>query len=718
MYKPELLAPAGNFECLTAAVNAGCDAVYLAGKHYGARSFAGNFSDEELVEAIKYCHQYGVKVYVTINTLIYDSEVKNFIKYVRFLHVNSVDAVIIQDLGMLSLLRQKFPLLEIHASTQMHIHNIEGLKFLKSMGVKRAVVARETSIDEISKMRDIDIDLEVFVHGALCVSYSGQCLMSSLIGGRSGNRGTCAQCCRQKYSLLSDGKIIDKDKYLLSTKDLNTLDNIDKLIDLGVTSFKIEGRMKRPEYVYYVVSLYRKVIDNYLKGNKIKIGPHEIKELKKIFNREFTKGFLFNEDNSLFINDKRPNHIGIEIGKVIDYKKGKALIKLNDQLSINDGIRFLTDEDTGLVVTSMFKNNDSIKIGNSGDVVSIPLKDFVAKDSIVLKTSDYNQLKEINNAIHKNGRKIKIDGLLTFNHNKLKLDITDSVNRVCVYSENIEKSINQSTSKERVEEQLSKLGNTIFAFKKLIIDIPDNLFIPISLLNELRRKAILELLEKRIYKHEFKEEEYNLEVEDFSKEKNLNVLISNYEDYLKIKNDNYQKIYIDDESLYNKIDDSRKVLKLNRVITNFKNYKQSLLVGEIGSVFKYKDVVTDFSLNVTNAYTVAFLHSIGVNKVTLSYELNDYQIEKLIENYLTLYKKHPNLELIVEANEEAMVLKYNMLKKYNLSSNENYLVDRFKNKYKIKMKDELIYLYNYKRRVLKDYDYYYNLGINSLRINL
>lgn len=304
MKKIELLAPAGDISCLKAAINAGCDAVYLAGKLFGARAFVNNFRDDELIYAIKYAHLYGVKVYLTVNTIIYEREVEKFINYIRFVHKNNIDAVIIQDLGMLDLVRKKFPNLEVHASTQMHIHNYEGALFAKKMGIKRVVIARETKLDVIKKIKDnIDIELECFIHGALCVSYSGQCLMSSLIGNRSGNRGTCAQCCRKSYDLYDENNNkLNKDKYLLSMKDLCTLDNIDKIISSGVDSLKIEGRAKRPAYVYLVVSIYRKVIDEYYKTGKLNIDDKYIIELKKMFNRCFTKGFVLNEENSNIVN--------------------------------------------------------------------------------------------------------------------------------------------------------------------------------------------------------------------------------------------------------------------------------------------------------------------------------------------------------------------------------------------------------------------------------
>ena len=283
--KIELLAPAGNMECLKAAVQAGCDAVYFGGIKFGARAFSKNFTDSEIIEAINYCHLYGVKAYITVNTLIYDNEVDGFIKYIEFIHKNNVDAIIIQDLGMFDLIRRTFPNLEIHASTQMHIHNLDGTKLMEDLGMKRVVLARETSLSEISYIKEnSNIELEIFIHGALCISYSGQCLMSKMIGGRSGNRGTCAGSCRLPYELVEhkNGPRLNKEDYVLSMKDLNSLEHLQELLKIGVDSLKIEGRMKRPEYVYLVTSIYRKAIDTFYKFGSVNITGKEIKELQKI----------------------------------------------------------------------------------------------------------------------------------------------------------------------------------------------------------------------------------------------------------------------------------------------------------------------------------------------------------------------------------------------------------------------------------------------------
>lgn len=712
---PELLAPVGNMECLFAAINAGCDAVYLSGRNFGARSFAGNFSNEEIIEAINTCHLYGVKVYITVNTLVLDTEVERFINYIDFIHSIGVDAVIIQDIGMIDLIRKTYPNLEIHASTQAHIHNLEGVKLCEELGIKRVVLARETPIELVKEIKDnTNIELEIFVHGALCMSYSGECLMSALIGNRSGNRGTCAQSCRQQYSLEIDGKVIEKDKYLLSTKDLNTLDKLPKLIDMGVNSLKIEGRMKRPEYVYLITSIYRRAIDNYVKYGETRINDTDIKEIKKIFNREFTKGFLFNEDNDDYVNTYRPNHMGIDIGKVLDYKNGKVIIKLTEQLNINDGIRIIGDNDNGCIVTTMYKNGIRIDNANIGDVVSIPIKDKVDKNSKVVKTTDYKQLKDIEDKIKIN-KKISINGKCILKlGGPIKLIVDDSKNIVKDISDYIvEKSIKNETTIEQIKDQLNRLGDTIYEFSDLIIEKDNDVFVPTSKLNELRRKVMHTLNEKRMYKADYKKCKYEISVDNFEKKQEKCVLISTYEQYLSVK-DKYDTIYIDNNDLFNKISDDKCVLKLSRVQEHLKNYNCNLLVGELGSVYKYKNIDTDFSLNVTNSYSVAFLHSLGVKKITLSYELNYKQIKNLITSYEKKYGSHPNVEVIVDSREEAMICKYNMLKKYN--KDQGLLVDRFGNKYKLIIKDNFMYIYNFKRRKLEEN--YYDIGVNSVRINL
>ena len=716
MKKPELLSPAGNMESLKAAISAGCDAVYLGGKLFGARAFSNNFENQELISAIEYAHLYGVRVYVTVNTLIYENEVDKFIEYIDFLYRNNVDALIVQDIGMMDLIRKTYPLLELHASTQMHIHNLEGIKLIEQLGLKRAVLARETDIETIQHIKEnTNLEIEIFIHGALCISYSGQCLMSSLIGNRSGNRGSCAGSCRQKYNLISQNRKINKEEYLLSTKDLCSLENIEKLIEIGVDSLKIEGRMKSPEYVYLVTQIYRDAIDSYCKIGKVEIDNQKLTNLKKIFNREYTKGFLFSANNDEITNSYRPNHMGVQIGKVIECKDGFITLKLIDTLSINDGIRIVED-DKGFIITSIFKNKKRIKKAYRNDIVSIPYKEKVTKEARVVKTTDSLLIKEINTILKEVRRKVCIQGKLIARINKsLTLSFSDGKRKVEVIGNTVEKSINQPITKKRIEEQIKKLGNSVYELQYFEIITDENIFLPIKELNELKNKAVEKLNAERKYQYPYQKCQYEIEVPEFKQEKNVNVLLSTVEQYEILKNKSFHSIYMDDE-LYDVIQDNRKVMKLERIISQYKEYQVPLLVGELGSIYKYKNTISDWSFNVTNSYSVAFLHSHQVKCVTLSYELTDKQIIDLIEAYKKRYHKLPNLEIVVYGKEEAMISKFNLNKLYNVKN--TYLEDRFHNCYPIIEKNGFMKIYNYKPRNLKNKEKYFDMGISNIRYQL
>ncbi len=717
MKRPELLAPAGNYESFIAAVQGGCDAVYLAGKLYGARSFAGNFSNDEIVSAIKYAHLYGVKVYVTVNTLIYEDEIPNFLKYVHFLHESNVDALIIQDIGMFDLLHQTYPNLELHTSTQMHIHNIEGCKLAQSLGAKRVVIARETPLSLIKEIKNqVDVELEVFIHGALCISYSGQCLMSSMIGGRSGNRGTCAQCCRQPYDLIVDHHKVNEDKYLLSTKDLNTLDNIGSLIDAGVDSLKIEGRMKRPEYIFWVVSLYRKAIDSYLATGKVEITKQDINNLKKLFNRSFTKGFLFNEENNNFTNEYRPNHMGVNIGKVINDDGKMINIKLTDELNIHDGIRIINhDEDIGQEVTIMYCGKEKVKSAKPGSVISLPLTGHVTKGDIVVKTTDGKLIDDIQKLITQSPRHVPLTFFVEAKINQpLKLKVTDEVHLVSVSSDYlVQASKNNPVGTDIIKKQIAKLGNTIYTMQDCQLDVDENIFIPLQKINELRRTAIEKLNTLREYRIDVVTNKYERKVSDYPQEHYKTIYVENDEQYNKIKNLDYREIYADKE-VYESHHDERLILKIPRVLEKVPNLNDRTLVGELGSLSKGVDMVTDFSFNVVNSYTVALLHSFGARKVTLSYELNKHQIDHLIKAYHERYHAHPNLELVISGKIEVMISKYNLLEKYHLAK-EAILQDKFHNNFKVTIKDNLMYIYHFAKQNIDNPESYYELGVNSLR---
>lgn len=712
MERPELLAPVGNMECLKAAIEAGCDAIYLGGKTFGARSYAGNFSNEEIILAIEYAHLYGVKVYITVNTLVYESEVNSFLEYIDFLHRNSVDAIIIQDIGMLDLVRQLYPNLEIHASTQMHIHNLEGVKLLEELGVKRVVLSRELTINEIEYIKkNTSLEIEVFIHGALCVSYSGQCLMSSMIGGRSGNRGTCSQCCRMPYSLV-DGKenTVQNTSHLLSTKDLNTLSYIDRLIDMGIDSLKIEGRMKRKEYVYIVVSLYRRVIDQYMKTGKYKIEEKDILRLKKIFNRKFTKGFLNEISNDELINSKRPNHMGVEIGKVIDYDSQKKVVSISttEELSLKDGIRILDKEDVGFTITKIISKKDNL--------IELPLNKRVNIGSVVLKTTDNRELEEIQNKIENRNRKIEITGHIKLKiGEKIELKLNDGIHKVTVLGPYVEKALKQPMKKEQMEKNLNRFKDSVYRLIHLDYDSDDNIFIPVKYLNEVRRKAIEELNEKRLYKIPYLKGKYDCNTLEYKEKKGYSVLIQNKKQYETIDS-KYDTIYVEDRELYQIIkDDNRVVYRMPRVMKKYPEIENSLLC-ELGGIYQYQKGYSDFSFNVVNSYSVAFLHKRGIKRVTLSYELTDRQMEKLISEYRNRYHKNPNLEIIISSYPEVMISKYKMLSHYKIK--DGYLVDQFRNKFHLKENNDFMTIYHYRKKELQDSQKYFDMGITKLRIHL
>lgn len=703
MKKVELLAPAGNMENLKYAVMAGCDAVYLGLKKFGARAFSSNFSDNEFIEAVNYCHLYGVKVYVTLNTIIYDYEVEDFLKTVDFIHKNNVDAVLIQDLGMLDLVRKTYPNLEVHASTQMHIHNLDGVKVLEKLGIKRAVLARETSIDTIKYIKEnSNIELEVFVHGALCVSYSGECLMSKFIGGRSGNRGECAGACRLSYDVVDcNNNILNKNKYPISTKDLNTIYYIDKLIESGVASLKIEGRMKSKEYVYMVVKLYRDTIDNYYKTGKVIVNENDLLKLKKIFNREYTKGFLFNINNNELINSYRPNHMGVNVGKVLNYKNGYATILLTDHVSIGSGLRVLSknNKDVGILVNEFYKNNKLVKDAYSSDIISIKVHDKVFKDDIVVITNDKSISNSIEDYIKNNKRKVLISGKVSCKLGIITLEVSDGINKVVVSSNNVFKSINKSTTKEDISVKLNKLVNTVYKFDSLDIDIDidSNLFIPLKEINGLKNDMVMLLNDKRLYKINYVKSKYYIDLPDFKKEE----LITCYTNNINNLDKKYDIVYTDENCL-------------PRVIDKYENYN-NVMIGELGGFNKCSNVTTDVSFNVVNSYAAAFLHSMGASCVTLSYEMTDTDIENLVNSYINRYNKRPNLELVVYGYPVIMCSKYSLNKEYN--KNILYLKDRFNNKFKVITKNNIMYIYFYNK--IDKYDKkYYEMGINRLRFNL
>ena len=401
--------------------------------------------------------------------------------------------------------------------------------------------------------------------------------------------------------------------------------------------------------------------------------------------------------------------MGVPVGKVIDYKKGIAKIKLTDNISIGSGLRVIGKKnDVGISVNEIYVNNTLIKKASKGDIVSIKVNGEVNPDDIVVITMDKEISDNIEDIVNSNLRKVNITGKF-YGHvgSKMSLTLNDGINEISVSGSLVESSLNRPMDKDTISEKLNKLGDTVYKFDKLEIDIDDNIFIPIKEINELRRKACEKLNELRLYKSDFKKCEYYIDVPNFDKERLITCLVNGIDTY-----NNLDREY---DIVYSEFVNDKTIYKLPRVIKEYKNSDKLVMVGDIGAFNKLKNVDTDFSLNVVNSYTVAFLHSLGARKVTLSYELNDNQIKDIIDNYHNRYGKHPNVELIVNAYEEVMISKFSLNKYFD--NDKIYLRDMFKNKYSVITKNNLMYIYNYKKRDCYNIKYY-DMGVNSLRINL
>ena len=629
----ELLVPAGDINSFYAAINNGADAIYLSGKMFGARSYAKNFTIDELKTVLKLGKIYGVKIYVTMNTLVKDNEVQDFLKEVEFLYSLGVDAILMQDFGMISLCLKKYPNLVIHASTQVNSSSYETIKLLYEMGVKRVVLPREMSIDEIKKI-DIPIELEVFVHGALCVSYSGNCLFSSMLGGRSGNRGECVGSCRLPYKLYKDKTLIDEG-YLLSMKELNTSASI-KQLPSNVVSLKIEGRMKSPSYVGFITKYYRKILDDE------ELTTKDLEDLKSMFYRGFTKGHLFNDED--LINKKSPNHLGSRLGKVIDVNDERIRIELDRPLLQGDGIRF-RESNKGMIVNYLYNLKDNlINKGNSKQIVEVDNKVKLTSLDEVRKTTD-KSLEITDFTITRKvpiniDVKAKVGEVFTLSFSDLSHTVTYTGNVV-------EKSINNPISKERLISQLEKLGNTPFVAKHISIDMDKDkdIFIRIGDLNIARRTLSERLIGERL--NDYKEPIINEVTFDKINTKEI------------IDLDNYGEVernpfYIKD------------VLKDKSIVSNL--YKPTT------------DVTSSYHLNVFNSYTAYYLYKLGYKAVTLSVELNNIELKELIES---IRKRFGNIPIVIKTKGyvEVMLIKGNIL---NIDKDTSYTLvnvknDKFKN---------------------------------------
>lgn len=497
----EVLAPAGSYESLKAAVAAGADAVYAGGRRFGARAFAKNLSEDELLEALDYAHLHGCRFYLTVNTLFKNEEIRQLPAYLNPLYEYGLDAVIVQDVGALKVVREFFPDLDVHASTQMSITGEYGARFLKQAGAVRVVPARELSLSEIRRLKErTGMEVECFVHGALCYCYSGQCLMSSMIGGRSGNRGQCAQPCRLSY------RSEEKDGHLLSLKDICALDLIPELVEAGIDSFKIEGRMKRPEYVAGVTAAYRKYTDLYLKQGKkgFHVDEEDKVRLLDLFNRGGFHGGYYKQRNGRdMISMERPGHAGVAAVKVRS-QRGRELegIALT-QISAGDVIGFASGKDSGKAAgkgkDDSVKGNDSWNYtfgvsAKKGDRVMVlaPRHQKVQAGRVLYRIRNRQLLEELGNVYVFGKRQEKVYGILKLSAGKrATLEVACGDVRVeARTSLNVEMATDMPLEEERVRRQICKTNETEFVFERLDVVLEGGLFLPMRQLNELRRDAL------------------------------------------------------------------------------------------------------------------------------------------------------------------------------------------------------------------------------------
>ncbi|MEJ8751087.1 U32 family peptidase [Lagierella sp. ICN-221743] len=631
-YNPEVLAPVGNMEMLEAAIKAGATGVYLGGLLYSARAYATNFDNEELKKVIKFCHKRGVKVYVTVNTLFHDSEIQSALNFVTDLYNMDVDGVIIQDLGLLHLIRKHLPNLPIHGSTQMNINNYYGAKFLQSLGFKRVVLARETPIDEIKKIcENLDIEVEVFVHGSLCVGCSGQCLMSSYIGNRSGNRGRCAQPCRLDYKLLNRNKEdISKDfDSFISPKDLCTIEYVETLLNTGVNSFKIEGRMKKPEYVYNVVKSYK---------DKIEKNSFEKNRLKEVSLRGYTDGLIFNDFGKSYTElNRQAGKKGLEVGDIVE-DRGKKSILFKFPCKKDDILILETEKNKNIPYTLKrdFKKGERVSEKYFYDL-KISSKVVRSSSSKLIDEISSRNL-ELNNKIDfKFVGKVSEPAKLFLKYKDISIE---------VISENIiERANNKPVGKEYIVRSLEKLGNTDYVLEKIEILIDDDIFIPVRILNEMRREIVGKLDEEISNFNKRVPLDYvslkQLKLSDF-KDKNISVNIE--ENIFSTGTDNeYGDIYTENidelssEKFYKmprlQFEKEFKVLNSKLKEKDFRGF----LVNNLGDIqfireeFKNKDIIGDYGLNVLNIYSYLFLKQLGIKRITLSTELNLKELNEILK---------------------------------------------------------------------------------------
>ena len=631
--KIELLSPVGDERGLKAAVNSGANGVYFGAKSFNAREYAAeNFDDKAIENAIKFAKLRNVKVYITVNTLVYNDEIDKAILLIKNIYDMGADAIIVQDLGIIDIVRNNLNI-PMHASTQMSCNNTYSVKLLEKLGIERVVLARETSIENIKEIRkNTNIELETFIHGALCVSFSGQCAYSYLHGGRSANRGACAQACRMEYS---GGKT----DYPLSAKDLMTIDIIPNLIESGINSFKIEGRAKRSEYVAITTSIYRKAIDFALQNKNIETEKYK-ESLIKIFNRGgFSKGYFYNSKD-IFENYK-PNHSGEFIGKIIAYKKNKIYVEAKKELNVYDGLSFGESGKIGMQISDLYKDNIRVKNGKGNLSFSAVLKNINVGDK-VYRTTDKSQMDEANIIIESDNFKHSLNLNCIIDYDKkikfrINSNYNEKLNLEYISDYLVEDAKNSETKESDIIKALSKMGGTVFKFENINIIINfEKPFIPVKVLNEARR-SIINSLEKILIQN--RKIDYDKNIKNIFKEKieypntnlkvaiisDINHKVKDYDKIIlfpKIYDTNIKKFF--NEGLIDGI--ILPHITFDNDIELIKNTTSKDMIvicnnlGQVEALLGECIIWAGIGMNTINNKTVDFLYKLGVSVVISSIE--------------------------------------------------------------------------------------------------
>lgn len=612
---PEVLAPAGSRESFEAALAAGADAVYLALPKFGARAYAANFSMDELRQTIREAHLHGMKVYVTMNTILFEDETEPAFQQAREVYEAGADALIVQDLGLMHMLKHRLPEMEVHASTQLSVNRLEQMEQLRKLNVKRVVLARECTLEQIRQCAAVeDMETEVFIHGALCISYSGQCQFSAVRHARSGNRGQCAQACRMEYTLTENGKPLSaQGTYLLSPRDLSVIDSLDKLEQAGVDSFKIEGRMKSPLYVFEAVENAHK---------RKKRSREDRMALAAAFSRGFTTGHMFGKNGRELMAMDTNNHLGIRVGTVTGGSRDRVRIRLDHPIHQEDGLRFVWPEgSSGCRANFLYdRKGRLVREAAAGEEVEIPVRDYVPRHAEVRLTIDAERTRQVDKLIRDNRRQQPVNATLVCEGpgSPLVLEVECGGCRAKEESAPVQAATGRGLDRERLKTQIEKSGGSWADVRVRQMDVAEGIFLPVSQINDLRRKALQKLESALTAPRHAHERPYTWRPEAADEVPNLLVQVQKPD-----------QVIPGQEALY--------VSEFPIPLTEHKAalYEdEGLVCAQLG-----RGKILD-GMNISNSWAVAAARELGYEAVVLSEEMSPEQIRATTEAYRDRYG-HP-----------------------------------------------------------------------------